>query len=71
MQAARDPFSVLSHPAPDLPDGENRGLAQARHELPLLESAELLRGNKAVAIAHNGSLYRLQSTRLGKLILTK
>ena len=28
-------------------------------------------GRKAVGILHNGSLYRLQATKLGKLILTK
>ncbi len=37
----------------------------------MLDSSELLRGNKAVTIQHNGSVYRLQSTKLGKLILTK
>lgn len=31
----------------------------------------LLRGNKSVAIVHNGAIYRLQATKLGKLILTK
>ena len=36
-----------------------------------LESAEILRGQKAVEINHNGLTYRLQATRLGKLILTK
>ncbi|WP_439518605.1 hemin uptake protein HemP [Hydrogenophaga sp.] len=40
-------------------------------ELPVLPSAALLRGQKAVAIDHNGLLYRLQTTRQGKLILTK
>jgi hemin uptake protein HemP len=40
-------------------------------ELPVLPSATLLRGQKAVAIDHNGLLYRLQTTRQGKLILTK
>ena len=34
-------------------------------------SAELLRGGKCVEISHNGLIYRLQATRLGKLILTK
>ena len=38
---------------------------------PLLDSAQLLRGHRAVEIQHNGELYRLQSTRTGKLILTK
>ncbi|THT96075.1 hemin uptake protein HemP [Lampropedia puyangensis] len=36
-----------------------------------LESLELLKGQKSVTIHHNGSLYRLQATKLGKLILTK
>lgn len=34
-------------------------------------SSVLFNGTKAVLIEHNGSLYRLQSTKLGKLILTK
>lgn len=36
-----------------------------------VDSAEILRGQKTVEISHNGSTYRLQATRLGKLILTK
>lgn len=36
-----------------------------------VNSQDLLRGHKTVAIAHNGTIYRLQATRLGKLILTK
>jgi hemin uptake protein HemP len=36
-----------------------------------VDSAELLRGQKTVDINHNGLTYRLQATRLGKLILTK
>ena len=36
-----------------------------------MHSTDLLRGQKAVEIVHNGSTYRLQATRLGKLILTK
>jgi len=36
-----------------------------------VDSTEILRGQKAVEINHNGSTYRLQATRLGKLILTK
>lgn len=35
-----------------------------------VDSTELLRGEKTVEISHNGSTYRLQATRLGKLILT-
>jgi hemin uptake protein HemP len=36
-----------------------------------LDSASLLRGGRSVEIRHNGEVYRLQATRLGKLILTK
>ncbi|WP_253262080.1 hemin uptake protein HemP [Ramlibacter montanisoli] len=36
-----------------------------------LPSEALLRGRRLVEISHNGEVYRLQSTRLGKLILTK
>ncbi len=36
-----------------------------------VESLDLLRGQKTVEIRHNGAVYRLQATRLGKLILTK
>ena len=38
---------------------------------PSVSSESLLRGQKAVTISHNGSIYRLQATRQGKLILTK
>ena len=36
-----------------------------------IDSVSLLRGGKCVQIEHNGSLYKLQATKLGKLILTK
>lgn len=36
-----------------------------------VDSKTLLRGHKAVTIVHNGASYRLQATKLGKLILTK
>ena len=36
-----------------------------------LPSEALLGGRKTVNIEHNGTVYRLQSTRAGKLILTK
>lgn len=37
----------------------------------LVSSDELLRGQPCLSIAHNGAVYRLQTTRQGKLILTK
>ena len=36
-----------------------------------VNSRDLLQDHKSVTIAHNGNIYRLQATRLGKLILTK
>ena len=36
-----------------------------------VQSADLLKGQKTLAIEHNGAVYRLQATKLGKLILTK
>mgnify|MGYP001183212277 CR=1 FL=1 len=36
-----------------------------------LSSAAVLKGQKSVAIEHLGTIYRLQVTKLGKLILTK
>ena len=36
-----------------------------------LTSDLLLQGGRMVEITHNGEIYRLQATRLGKLILTK
>lgn len=38
---------------------------------PAVNSQTLLRGQKTLAIEHNGEVYRLQHTRAGKLILTK
>lgn len=61
---------VLNHPSLDQSGGGQSSVPAAR-PMHLLESAELLRGSKTVAIMHNGSLYRLQATKLGKLILTK
>lgn len=44
----------------------------ARGRVPrAMESADLFKGEKTVEISHNGVIYRLQATRLGKLILTK
>ena len=36
-----------------------------------VQSTDLLKGQKTLAIEHNGAVYRLQATKLGKLILTK
>ena len=52
------------HPQHDA-DGE-----QPSSLLPV-RSEQLLQGRRMVEITHNGEVYRLQTTRLGKLILTK
>lgn len=54
---------------PPTPEGSTTELESAPPAL--LTSQEVLRGRKTVAITHNGALYRLQTTRQGKLILTK
>lgn len=36
-----------------------------------LSSASVLQGHRSVPIEHEGVIYRLQVTKLGKLILTK
>jgi hemin uptake protein HemP len=61
---------VLSVPGAGLHDADEDGDTQ-EVSLAALLSSDLLRGQKAVSIRHNGSVYRLQATRLGKLILTK
>jgi hemin uptake protein HemP len=53
--------------APPAPSG---ACAQEPRQAPL-DSDTLLRGRRLVEISHNGEVYRLQATRLGKLILTK
>jgi len=70
MPAAPYAFSVLNHPSLD-PSGGGHASIQAQRPAPTVASTELLKGSKTVGILHNGSLYRLQATKLGKLILTK
>lgn len=53
---------------PSLEQGMPQDLCTQARAVP---SGELLRGNRSVDISHNGSVYRLQATKSGKLILTK
>lgn len=71
MQANAKTFPVLNHPSLDNSGRGSAALPQSNPAATLVESAQLLRGQKTVGILHNGSLYRLQATKLGKLILTK
>ena len=52
------------------PDPSTLGAA-APQTVAAINSAALLQGSKSITISHNGELYRLQTTRQGKLILTK
>jgi hemin uptake protein HemP len=45
--------------------------SQALQQATPIASTHLLQGHKTVQIQHNGFLYTLQATKLGKLILTK
>lgn len=61
---------ILSlHPVTEHDDEDDQEPVEV--SLASILSSDLLRGQKAVSIRHNGSTYRLQATRLGKLILTK
>ena len=60
-----------STPSTDAAAGPGQaGVPAHPHRAPL-PSEQLLQGRRIVEIAHNGEVYRLQATRLGKLILTK
>ncbi len=74
MQANFTNASPLCSAASDLATASSLMLANPRaaQEAPAaVDSSALLQGQKAVAIRHNGSVYRLQATKMGKLILTK
>ncbi len=59
----------LSTPPPlSLGEGSTQPMDQVCGQV---KSIDLLQGRRAVDIEHNGALYRLQTTKLGKLILTK
>lgn len=60
-------------PLPAVAERTQRTQRTARTEAAerVVESANLLQGQDHVLIRHEGALYRLQTTRLGKLILTK
>lgn len=60
-------------PAGHLASAGAQGPASERGEpnAPPVDSNALLRGGKSVEIRHLGTTYRLQATKLGKLILTK
>ena len=65
------PLSTAAASPADLDGNQNAAPVITPSVAPALDSSALLQGQKAVTISHNGATYRLQSTKLGKLILTK
>lgn len=61
----------LAHPLPTPAAMGISMVAASPASQATLHSDDLLQGQKTVSIVHNGSTYRLQATKLGKLILTK
>ena len=62
--------SVVNPPSPsDSPATPQRAATPPAQGV--LQSSELLGTRQAIEIEHNGQRYRLQSTKSGKLILTK
>jgi hemin uptake protein HemP len=62
---------IVSHTANNSINPLHTGQSQNSGRADCLDSYALLRGQKAVEISHNGATYKLQTTKLGKLILTK
>ncbi|MGA8393717.1 MAG: hemin uptake protein HemP [Burkholderiaceae bacterium] len=57
---------------PETPDPRAaQPTAPTRADAAPVESVALFQGQRTAAISHNGEIYRLHCTRLGKLILTK
>ncbi|MES2909788.1 MAG: hemin uptake protein HemP [Pseudomonadota bacterium] len=71
MSLAMPMSHTLSLPRSASPAQPDAPTCMAAAPQPCVSSNDILRGQKAVEITHNGSTYRLQATRLGKLILTK
>lgn len=70
MNTANPPFDLPALSLPSLRPSMSRS-DRAVDPVPSVDSAALLQGRSVVHIEHNGALYQLRSTRLGKLILTK
>lgn len=60
-----------SNPAPSEPAAAHLSPAGKGKPARILNSQTLLGGENLVLIVHQGETYRLQTTRQGKLILTK
>ena len=69
------PASTQLHGSASKKANDNPDMSSQSHgvpgQTPCLESESLLQGHGSVMISHRGAIYRLQTTRQGKLILTK
>ena len=65
----------MRQPNPPSPHLSTPATAPASAPAPVaplrVESAALMGGQRVLEIVHQGEVYRLQTTRFGKLILTK
>ena len=64
---------AITRQAPSGAPGESHGVPTPgpQTQALVLSSAAVLQGQRSVTITHQGEAYRLQVTKLGKLILTK
>ena len=65
------PFTTQNGAAVTVPGAAPVALDAVGRKEEILTAHALLGGRPWVAIEHNGQHYRLQTTRAGKLILTK
>lgn len=72
MSGPREAAPPPTQAAPTAAAAARPGAAEAGRPVGApLPSEQLLQGRKVVEISHHGTVYRLQATRQGKLILTK
>ena len=67
MSAGRPPTFATPHTSEPQPAGSTVGSSRPR----TIDSTALFLGQSVLLIRHLGETYRLQTTRQGKLILTK
>lgn len=64
-------ISALPYPGATTVPAPARSTTHQNGAADVVASTALLRGRPYVQIEHNGALYQLRATKLGKLILTK
>jgi hemin uptake protein HemP len=63
--------NLLNKRMSDGHDQRKRTRPPRRNQVPRTSSRRLLAGHRQLLIEHDGAVYSLKLTRLGKLILTK